>query len=92
MIDGNVGGGGSETDIIGSASEILKDRLYFATLRIKPKSTINTHFFTVDDEFVYEKYDKKKQTIKRFFCFSFEVFTLILVHLIYLLFIDIVQN
>jgi len=56
MIDGNVGGGGSsETDIIGSASEILKYRLYFATLRIKPKSTINTHFFSVDDEFVYEK-------------------------------------
>jgi cell division cycle 14 len=56
MIDGNVGvGGGSEIDIIGSASEILKDRLYFATLRLKPKSTINTHFFAVDDEFVYEK-------------------------------------
>ncbi len=55
MIDGNVGGSGSETDIIGSASEILKDRLYFATLRIKPKSTINTHFFSIDDEFVYEK-------------------------------------
>ena len=59
MIDGSFGGvgsgGGSETDIIGSASEILKDRLYFATLRIKPRSTINTHFFTVDDEFIYEK-------------------------------------
>ena len=55
MIDGNVGGGGSETDIIGSASEIIKDRLYFATLRIRPKSTPNTHFFSVDDEYVYEK-------------------------------------
>ena len=55
MIDGSFGGGGSETDIIGSASEILKDRLFFATLRIRPKSTINTHFFTIDDEFVYEK-------------------------------------
>lgn len=55
MIDGNGGGGGSETDIIGSASEILKDRLYFATLRIKPKSTANTHYFCTDDEFVYEK-------------------------------------
>ncbi|CAF3535067.1 unnamed protein product [Adineta steineri] len=57
MIDGNVGGGGgSETDIIGSASEILKDRLYFATLRIRPKSTINTHFFSIDDEFLYENF------------------------------------
>ncbi|CAF1320383.1 unnamed protein product [Adineta ricciae] len=56
MIDGNVGGGGSETDIIGSASEIIKDRLYFATLRIRPKSTANTHFFSVDDEYVYENF------------------------------------
>lgn len=56
MIDGSVGCNGSETDIIGSASEILKDRLYFATLRIKPKSTINTHFFSIDDEFIYENF------------------------------------
>ncbi|UJR28276.1 hypothetical protein I4U23_009526 [Adineta vaga] len=56
MIDGNVGGGGNETDIIGSASEIIKDRLYFATLRIRPKSTVNTHFFSVDDEFIYENF------------------------------------
>ncbi|CAF0865094.1 unnamed protein product [Rotaria sordida] len=56
MIDGNAGGGGSETDIIGSASEIFKDRLYFATLRIKPKSTANTHYFSIDDEFVYENF------------------------------------
>ncbi|CAF3360316.1 unnamed protein product [Rotaria sp. Silwood1] len=56
MIDGNGGGGGSETDIIGSASEIFKDRLYFATLRIKPKSTANTHYFSIDDEFVYENF------------------------------------
>ena len=56
MIDGNGGAGApNETDLIGSASEILKDRLYFATLRIKPKSTINTHYFSIDDEFIYEK-------------------------------------
>jgi cell division cycle 14 len=55
MTDGTVGGVGSETEIIGSASEIIKDRLYFATLRIKPRSTIHTHYFSVDDEFVYEK-------------------------------------
>ena len=56
MIDGNAGAGGSETDIIGSASEIIKDRFYFATLRIKPRSTINTHYFSIDDEFIYEKW------------------------------------
>ncbi|CAM4742975.1 unnamed protein product [Rotaria magnacalcarata] len=56
MIDGSAGGNGSETDIIGSASEILKDRLYFATLRIKPKSTGNTHYFCIDDEFIYENF------------------------------------
>lgn len=55
MTDGNIGGFGSESDIIGSASEIIKDRLYFATLRIKPKSTIHTHYFSIDDEFLYEK-------------------------------------
>ncbi|CAF3158337.1 unnamed protein product [Rotaria socialis] len=56
MIDGSAGGNGSETDIIGSASEILKDRLYFATLRVKPKSTGNTHYFCIDDEFIYENF------------------------------------
>ena len=55
MTDGNAGGVSSETDIIGSASEILKDRLYFATLRVRPKSTARTHYFSVDDEFTYEK-------------------------------------
>lgn len=56
MIDGNGGvGAPNESDLIGSASEIVKDRLFFATLRIKPKSTINTHYFSIDDEFFYEK-------------------------------------
>uniref|UniRef100_A0A7N5ZSP7 Cell division cycle 14A n=1 Tax=Anabas testudineus TaxID=64144 RepID=A0A7N5ZSP7_ANATE len=31
-------------------------RLYFATLRSKPKSTANTHYFCTDDEFVYENF------------------------------------
>jgi cell division cycle 14 len=55
MIDGSAGGMTSETEIIGSASEMIKDRLYFATLRIRPKSTVHTHYFSIDDEFIYEK-------------------------------------
>ncbi|KAM3840026.1 dual specificity protein phosphatase CDC14A isoform 2-T2 [Vipera latastei] len=38
------------------ASELLKDRLYFATLRNRPKSTVNTHYFCTDEEFVYENF------------------------------------
>ncbi|XP_041133813.1 dual specificity protein phosphatase CDC14AB-like isoform X2 [Polyodon spathula] len=38
------------------ASEFIKDRLYFATLRNKPKSTVNTHYLCTDDEFVYENF------------------------------------
>ncbi|NXN99903.1 CC14A phosphatase, partial [Rhinopomastus cyanomelas] len=32
------------------------DRLYFATLRSKPKSTVNTHYFCTDEELVYENF------------------------------------
>ncbi|XP_038048405.1 dual specificity protein phosphatase CDC14AB-like isoform X3 [Patiria miniata] len=39
-----------------SASEIIKDRFYFATLRTKPRSTINTHYFNIADELVYENF------------------------------------
>ncbi|XP_075038641.1 dual specificity protein phosphatase CDC14A isoform X2 [Mixophyes fleayi] len=39
-----------------SAAEIIKDRLYFATLRNKPKSTVNTHYFCTDEELVYENF------------------------------------
>ncbi|XP_056379346.1 dual specificity protein phosphatase CDC14A isoform X1 [Hyla sarda] len=39
-----------------SAAEIIKDRLYFATLRTKPKSTVNTHYFCTDEELVYENF------------------------------------
>ncbi|XP_035269905.1 dual specificity protein phosphatase CDC14AB isoform X2 [Anguilla anguilla] len=35
---------------------LIADRLYFATLRSKPKSTANTHYFCTDDEFVYENF------------------------------------
>ncbi|XP_069785275.1 dual specificity protein phosphatase CDC14C-like isoform X5 [Narcine bancroftii] len=34
----------------------LQDRLYFAVLRHKPKNTANTHYFSVDDELVYENF------------------------------------
>lgn len=44
-----------EFDSIGSASEFIKDRLYFTSLRNKPRSTLNTHYFSIDDELVYEK-------------------------------------
>ncbi|XP_063283400.1 dual specificity protein phosphatase CDC14A isoform X2 [Pelobates fuscus] len=47
---------GMEHQELISASEIIKDRLYFATLRNKPKSTINTHYFCTDEEFVYENF------------------------------------
>ncbi|KAM4629390.1 dual specificity protein phosphatase CDC14AB isoform 2-T2 [Polymixia lowei] len=44
-----------EIELMGAA-EFIKDRLYFATLRSKPKSTANTHYFCTDDEFVYENF------------------------------------
>ncbi|XP_030061604.1 dual specificity protein phosphatase CDC14A isoform X2 [Microcaecilia unicolor] len=42
-------------ELIG-ASEFIKDRLYFATLRNKPKSTVNTHYFCTDEELIYENF------------------------------------
>ncbi|XP_042729776.1 dual specificity protein phosphatase CDC14A isoform X1 [Lagopus leucura] len=44
------------SEVLGGASEFVKDRLYFATLRNKPKSTANTHYFCTDDELVYENF------------------------------------
>lgn len=32
------------------------DRLYFCSLRSKPRSTLNTHYFSIDDELIYEKW------------------------------------
>ncbi|KAK9497344.1 hypothetical protein O3M35_004678 [Rhynocoris fuscipes] len=44
--------------VLVAACEFIKDQLYFITLRtsIKPKSTSNTHYFTIDDELVYENF------------------------------------
>lgn len=38
-----------------AAPACVSERLYFATLRSKPKSTVNTHYFCTDEELVYEK-------------------------------------
>jgi len=38
------------------AQEFIKDRLYFATFRSKPRQKQTMHFFCVDDEFVYESF------------------------------------
>eukprot|EP00069_Balaena_mysticetus_P002662 bmy_16168T0 len=35
---------------------VLPNRLYFATLRNRPKSTVNTHYFSIDEELVYENF------------------------------------
>ncbi|XP_040466982.1 dual specificity protein phosphatase CDC14A isoform X2 [Falco naumanni] len=43
-------------EVLVGASEFVKDRLYFATLRNKPKSTVNTHYFCTDEELVYENF------------------------------------
>ncbi|XP_075249268.1 uncharacterized protein LOC142341866 isoform X5 [Convolutriloba macropyga] len=44
------------TNDVLSACEIIKDRLYFATLQIKPKSTAQTHYFCVDEELIYNNF------------------------------------
>ena len=38
------------------SDENFQDRLYFATLKSKPKSTAHTHYFCVDDELLYENF------------------------------------
>ncbi|KAM3620218.1 uncharacterized protein V6R79_019836 [Siganus canaliculatus] len=45
----------ADTELLG-AVQFIKERLYFATLRSKPKSTANTHYFCTDDEFPYENF------------------------------------
>lgn len=46
------------SDVLVCASEYIPDRLYFVTLKlaVKPKSTANTHYFSIDDELVYENF------------------------------------
>ncbi|MXQ79661.1 hypothetical protein E5288_WYG006922 [Bos mutus] len=46
------------------------NRLYFATLRNRPKSTVNTHYFSIDEELVYEK----KETVEFLSIFISSVF------------------
>ncbi|KAF6032959.1 CDC14A [Bugula neritina] len=46
----------NDLQVLHCASEIVRDRFYFAVLRTKPKSTINTHYFSIDDELVYENF------------------------------------
>lgn len=36
--------------------EVIPDRLYWVTLSLKPRSTPNSHYFSIDDEFVYESF------------------------------------
>ncbi|XP_013174850.1 PREDICTED: dual specificity protein phosphatase CDC14A-like [Papilio xuthus] len=47
-----------ENDVIISSTEIIKDRLYFATLKTgyKPKPTRNSKYFHIEDEIVYENF------------------------------------
>jgi len=39
-------------------SFLFADRLYFVAFKknIKPKNTINTHYFSIDEEFIYENF------------------------------------
>ncbi|XP_024887221.1 dual specificity protein phosphatase CDC14C-like isoform X2 [Temnothorax curvispinosus] len=45
-------------EVLVCAAEFIKDRLYFVTFRtaMKPKSTPNTHYFSIDNELVYENF------------------------------------
>ena len=52
-------------ELIG-ACEFMKDRLYFATLRNRPKSTINIHYFSIDEELVYEKTRRSEESLGPF--------------------------
>ncbi|CAG5037641.1 unnamed protein product [Parnassius apollo] len=47
-----------ESDVIVSSTEIIKDRLYFATLKTgyKPKPTRNSKYFHIEDEIIYENF------------------------------------
>ncbi|XP_074524442.1 dual specificity protein phosphatase CDC14AB [Halichoeres trimaculatus] len=48
--------GVTEEPELHGAAQFIRERLYFATLRSKPKSTANTHYFCTDDEFLYENF------------------------------------
>ncbi|XP_074099162.1 cell division cycle protein 14 isoform X2 [Cotesia typhae] len=44
--------------ILMCATELIKDRFYFVTLQadVKPKNTIDKHYFSIDDELIYENF------------------------------------
>ncbi|KAH8385366.1 hypothetical protein KR200_005045 [Drosophila serrata] len=46
------------SDLLVCASEMQEDRLYFVAFKknIKPKNTVNTHYFNVDEEYIYENF------------------------------------
>ncbi|KAH8248613.1 hypothetical protein KR032_001407 [Drosophila birchii] len=46
------------SDLLVCASEMQQDRLYFVAFKknIKPKNTVNTHYFNVDEEYIYENF------------------------------------
>ncbi|KAM4810282.1 dual specificity protein phosphatase CDC14B isoform 2-T2 [Rhinophrynus dorsalis] len=45
-----------ESDLLPGAVEISKDRLYFAIVSCRPKSSSSTHYFSIDDELIYENF------------------------------------
>ncbi|XP_032294579.1 dual specificity protein phosphatase CDC14A [Drosophila virilis] len=46
------------SDLLVCATEMQEDRLFFVVFKknIKPKNTANTHYFSIDDEYVYENF------------------------------------
>ncbi|KAL5280929.1 CDC14A family protein [Megaselia abdita] len=46
------------SDLLAAASEIQRNRLYFVAFKknIKPKNTVSTHYFSIDEQFVYENF------------------------------------
>ena len=43
--------------ILARAVPFIQDRLYFVSARVKPTSTADLHFFSIDDVFVYMSYN-----------------------------------
>jgi len=44
--------------IMARAVPFIQDRLYFVSARVKPTSTADLHFFSIDDVFVYMSYNE----------------------------------
>ncbi|KAM3938763.1 dual specificity protein phosphatase CDC14B isoform 3-T3 [Leptodactylus fuscus] len=47
---------GDEPELPPGAVEVFDERLYFAILCGKPKTTSSTHYFSIDDELLYENF------------------------------------